>query len=309
MVTKNVGAYNVEALRFTKVDACGRPIYSPCSTVTIDCFETLSINADLEDGEEIAPVNANGKQCFFVPASKLDRGFEVEAVITKKYLALFTALNPNWLSSVDELGNLVGYQHISEIALKSGVAIEGWESVVGAECEPGAVGSWNYFVLPYVTNWSRADLELGNSPHSEEWAGHTLEGNRWGTGPYNVRNNASTAVAGKLITALSPRSHHYDEVVSLAPPQATGECEPLSNPAGPPATITSCVADGNTVGVTATHARPMQIDWGDGSAPEVLASGIESTHLYATDNRFVITVRFTDAGLEETFLVATVPCP
>lgn len=310
MVAKCVGAYNVEVLRFTKVDVCGRPIFGPCSTLVIDCFETLEINADIEDGEEIAPVNANGKQCFFVPANKLDRGFEVVTNITKKYPNLFTALNPNWLQAIDELGNITGYQHMPTVSQTAGVAIEGWETVAGTDaCTPGSTGVWNYFLMPYVVNWSRGDLELGNQVHSEEWNGHTLGGNKWNVGPYNVRKNASTAVNGPLQAALNGNSHFYDEVVTLAPPVASCECIPLSNPAGPPASITQCVPASMTVGVTATSGRPMQINWGDGTAPAVLTTAVQSTHAYTSPNRYIISVKFTDAAQEEMYLVATVPCP
>ena len=179
MTVKCVGAYNVEVLRITKVDTCGMPVYGPASTLVIDCFETLEVNADIEDGEEIAPVNANGRQCFFVPANKLDRGFEVVANFWKKYPNLFTALNPNWLQAIDELGNITGYQHIPEVSQNAGVAIEGWESVAGTEaCTPGSEGAWNYFALPYVVNWARGDMEMGNQVDSEEWNGHTLAAER-----------------------------------------------------------------------------------------------------------------------------------
>jgi len=311
MVSKCVGAYNVEALRFTKVDSCGRPIYGPCSTLVIDCFETLALNADIEDGEEIAPVNANGDQCFFIPAKKRDRGFEVVANFLKKYPNLFTALNPNWLQSIDELGNITGYQHIPEVSLTAGVAIEGWESVAGAACEPGQAGQWNYFVLPYVTNWARGDLELGNAFHAEEWSGHTLSGNAWGVGPYNVRNSADDNVAGPLLAALDPRSGFYDEVVTLSPPEASCECIPLSNPAGPGIAITECTTGGLEVEITATGTggRPMQIDWGDGSAPAVIVTATPLTHTYTNPNRYIVTVRYTNLAMEEAFEVVTVPCP
>jgi hypothetical protein len=312
MVVKCVGAYNVEVLRFTRVDSCGRPIFGPCSTLVVDCFETVSINADIEDGEEIAPVNANGKQCFFIPAPKLDRGFEVVANFTKKYPNLFTALNPNWLQAIDELGNITGYQHIPEVSLREGVAIEGWESVAGTDvCTPGAPGAWNYFLLPYVTNWARGDLELGNQVHSEEWTGHTISGNAWGTGPYDVRLNASTLVAGPLMTALDSRSQFYDEVVQVAPPTATCECIPLSNPAAPVFTLSSCDADGLEIGITGTAVggRPMSINWGDGDAPEVLVTAVELTHTYALAGSYTVAVRYSNLAMEEGYLVVSVPCP
>jgi len=312
MTSKCVGAYNVEVLRFTRVDSCGRPIYGPCSTLVIDCFESLDINADIDEGDEIAPVNANGQNCFFVPANKRDRGFEVVANLTKKYPNLITALNPNWLQTIDELGNITGYQHIPLISQNSGVAIEGWETVAGTDnCVPGSNGVWNYFLLPYVVNFSRGDMTLENAFHAEEWNGHTLSGNRWDVGPYDVRQNADTLVAGPLQAALNSTSQFYDEVVTLAPPVASCECQPLSNPAGPEAAITDCVTDGLTVEITATAAgaRPMQVDWGDGTAPAVLPDATPTSHLYANPNRYIITVRYTDAAMEEVFLVATVPCP
>lgn len=310
MVARCVGAYNVEVLRFTKVDSCGRPIYGPCSTLVVDCFETIAFNADIEDGEEIAPVTANGNNCFFVPAKKIDRGLEVVANFQKKYPQLFTALNPNWLQIIDELGNITGYEQIPSVSVNAGVAIEGWESVQDTTaCVPGSTGVWNYFLAPYVTNWSRGDLELGNSVHQEEWTGHTLAGNQWGTGPYNVRRNALTAAVGKLQATLNSTTSFYDEVVTLAPPVASCECQPLSNPAGPPSAITQCVAAGMTVGVTATSGRPMQINWGDGTAPAVLTTAVQSTHVYTTPNRYIISTKFTDAAQEESYLVANVPCP
>jgi hypothetical protein len=309
MANKVTKAYNVEKLRFTKVDNCGRPIYGPCSTLIVECFETIQINADLDDGEEIAPVNANGKYCFYVPPPKLDKGFEVVATFNAKNPALYTALNPNWLQIIDEVGNLVGYEHISETSLTAGVAIEGWETVSGGQCDPGGVGSWNYFNLPYVTNFVPGDAERGNAVHQDEWTGHTLGGNNWGVGPYNVRKNASTGTAGPLLVAQARNSHFLDFVTTLAPPASTDECIPLSNPAGPPITASSCVTGGLLISITATSARPMQADWGDGTAPETLTTAVAKTHTYTTAGRYVVTVRFTDAAQEETYRVFTVPCP
>lgn len=310
MAVINAGAYNVEALRFTRVDSCGNPIFGPCSVLVIDCFETIEINADIEDGEEIAPVNANGRQCFFVPAPKLDRGFEVVATLTKKYPALFTALNPNWLQAINELGDMTGYQHIPEISLREGVAIEGWEIVAEAACEPGTAGQWNYFVLPYVTNWARGDLELGNQVHSEEWTGHTLTGNAWGVGPYDVRNSADDQTPGPLLVALDPRTAFYDEVVTLPPPEATGQCIPLSNPAAPAFAVTECETGTLALEVTATSvgARPMSINWGDGSAPEVITTAVALPHVYAAAGTYTIAVKYTDLAQEEGYLVQVMPC-
>lgn len=312
MVSKCVNAYNVEVLRLTRVDSCGRPIYGPCSTLVIDCFETVAFNADIEEGTEIAPVNANGDNCFFVPGKKQDRGFEVVANFLKKYPNLFTALNPNWQQVIDELGNITGYQHIPDVSVTEGVAIEGWESVQGASaCTEGAEGEWNYFLSPYVTNWARADMELGNTNHVEEWSGHTLSGNAWGVGPYDVRNSADAGVPGPLLSALDPRSQFYDEVVTLAPPVASCECIPLSNPAAPGIALTECTTGGLEIEITATGTgvRPMTIDWGDGSAPVAIVTATPLTHTYTDPNRYIVTVRYTDAAQEEGYLVVTVPCP
>lgn len=310
MGNKVTKAYNVERLRFTKIDNCGRPIYSPCSTLIVECFETIEINADLDDGEEIAPPNANGQYCFYVPAPKLDKGFEVVANLNAKNPALYTALNPNWLQIIDELGDMIGYQHISQTSLTAGVAIEGWEMVAEADCAPGVDGEWNYFVVPYVTNWAPGDAERGNSAHQDEWTGHTLGGTNWGVGPYDIRFDASDGTTPTALLVPMPRNSHFTDVrTTMAPPESTDECIPLSNPAGPPAAVTSCETETLEVGVTATNVRPMQVDWGDGSAPATLTTAVESTKTYATAGRYVITVRFTDGLEQETFLVVNVPCP
>lgn len=311
MTSKCVKAYNVEVLRFTKVGPCG-PIYGPCSSLIVDCFETLQINADIEDGEELQAVTANGNLCGFIPAKKLDRGFEIVTNLQRKYPNLFTMLNPNWQQVIDELGNITGYSHIDQTSLTTGVAIEGWESVAEVDtCTPGSLGQWNYFAIPYIANWSRNDLELGNSWHTEEWAGHTIKGNKWGTGPYNVRANASTGMVGKLQNALSPNSHFYDEVVTVAPPTASCECQPLSNPAGPALALTTCTPASMSPSITATASggRPMQVNWGDGSAPASITSATPTPHTYTTPNRYIISVKYTDAAQEESYLVVTVPCP
>lgn len=306
MANRVTKAYNVEKLRFTRVDNCGRPIYSACSSLIVECFETIEINADLDDGEEIAPVNANGQYCFYVPPPKLDKGFETVATLNAKNPALYTALNPNWGQIIDEIGDLVGYEHVSETSLTAGVAIEGWESVADVECEPGVDGVWNYFVLPYVTNWAPGDAERGNSVHQDEWTGHTLGGNNWGVGPFNIRNNADNGTPGPLIAPMVRNSHFLDLRTTLAPPESTDQCIPLSNPAGPPATLTSS-DPGLEAGVTATSIRPMSINWGDGTSPEALVTTVEKTHTYVTPGRYIITVRFTDAAQEETYIVVTVP--
>lgn len=310
MVNKVLNAYNVEKLRITAVDNCGRPIYGPCSTLITECFETIEQNADIEEGDAIERVNANGKSCFYVPPNKRDHGFNIVAMLNNKNPALYTTLNPNWQRIIDEIGDIIGFEHVSEVSQTAGVAIEGWELVEGAECEAEGDGMWNYFLYPYVTNFSAGDAERGNSGHQDEWTGHTLGGSNWGVGPYDIRYDATdgTTPTG-LLTPVTKKSHWVDLATTMAPPETTDQCIPLSNPAGPPATMTSCDAGTLEVGVTATHARPMQIDWGDGSAPAALVTAVESTKTYAAAGRYIITVRFTDAAQEETYIVATVPCP
>jgi hypothetical protein len=311
MTAKCASVYNVEVLRFTKIDSCGRPIYGPASTLVIDCFETIQINPDIEDGEEISRVSANGDICIYLPGKKQDRGFEVIANVIKWYPNLPTMLNPNYLQAIDELGNITGYQHVPNISLTAGVAIEGWESVAGIPCADDVDGNWKYFLLPYVVNWAPGDKEKGNTAAADEWNGHTIAGTAWGTGPYNVRRNASTLVAGKLQSALTTDAHQYDELVTLAPPVASCESQPLSNPAGPALALTTCTpaSMAPSITATATGGRSMQVNWGDGTSPASITSATPTTHTYTNPGRYVISVKYTDAAQEESYLVVTVPCP
>jgi hypothetical protein len=115
-----------------------------------------------------------------------------------------------------------------------------------------------------------------------------------------------------LITPLDPEDEWEFQFTSLAPPDPSCGCQPLSNPAGP--TITALVEDetdntGMTVTLTGTTigARPMQVDWGDGTTPATLTTATPTDHQYTTDGTYVISVRFTDAAQETSFRQVTVP--
>ena len=178
------------AMRVTKLDGCGRPVYGDESTAVSDGFVSVSFTANSDEGTEINVTNAAGKTCVReVPCPTfLGYGVEIEFCnVDPALFAILTGQEPEY----DEEGYAVGFRINSDVlTCDSGFALELWTGVPGVRCsdESGSDAvPGGYLLLPYLQGGIFGDFTIENDAISFTVTGaQTKTGSAWGVGPYDV---------------------------------------------------------------------------------------------------------------------------
>lgn len=221
---------NADVIRLTRLDQCGRPITGPDNAFVFDCFATLGMNANTDEGEDVEYKAANGRVCGFKRGCPSFRGYDVELnffSVSPELIEIATG-NPIVLGYD---GEPIGYDDCS-IKCDSGFALELWAEVLGEDvcaADGAGEGAWIYFLLPWVSNGMLGDLEVGSEAASLTLTGATRAGGGWGTGPYDVQPIDAAGTAGPMLTPLGPTCHRRTFVTTVAPPEAN--CEYAAVPA------------------------------------------------------------------------------
>lgn len=213
---------NAEVARFTRVDSCGRVVCGADNAYTMDCFATLAMNRNVEDGTDVTYKAANGKVCGYKKGCPTFLGYDIELSffgVSPEFIELTTGQPP--YAGFD--GELIGYDDCS-IQCDSGFAIELWAQVLGEEVCPDEAttdGAWVYFLLPWVTNGQLGDLEIGSEAVNLTLSGSTRANARWGVGPYNVQAADIAQTPGPLLTPLGANCHRRTMITTISPPTVT----------------------------------------------------------------------------------------
>jgi hypothetical protein len=69
---------NADTMRITRVDQCGNPIAGPDNGYVFDCFSSLAMNNDSDDGDDIEYKAANGRVCGSKKGCPTFKGFDLE---------------------------------------------------------------------------------------------------------------------------------------------------------------------------------------------------------------------------------------
>jgi hypothetical protein len=272
------------AMRVTRLDGCGRPVYGDGSVGVSEGFVSVAFTANTDDGEEINVTNAAGKTCVReVPCPKfLGYGVEIEFCSADPALfALLTGQEP----VLDEDGVAVGFRVNSDVSgCDSGFALEVWTGVPGVACDTTTSADANpggYLLLPYLQGGIFGDFTIENDAISFTVTGaQTKTGSGWGAGPYNVqRNTQGNAVP--LAKPIESGDHLHVQYTDVAPPPGICGTHPLLDPAG--AALTSITTAVATRTVTFTPmpagADPWFVDFGDGTW-DYSADGSPIAHTY-----------------------------
>ncbi|WP_308362899.1 hypothetical protein [Streptomyces sp. ISL-86] len=220
---------NADVIRITRVDGCGRPVCGLDNGFVFDCFATLAMNTNSDDGDDIEYKAANGRVCGYRRGCPIFRGFDIELnffEVNPQIIEIMTG-NPvvfGWDTKP------IGYDDCG-VQCSSGFAIELWAEVLGDDvCDAEGPGgsSWLYFLMPWVTNGLLGDLEVGAEAASLTLTGATRAGGGWGVGPYNVMAKNLAGVAGPLLTPLGPACHRRTIVTSIAPPLPSATYTPVT---------------------------------------------------------------------------------
>ncbi|WPR52849.1 hypothetical protein SJI45_19120 [Streptomyces sp. S399] len=219
---------NAATVRITRVDGCGRPVCGDDNAYVTDCFASVSMAANIEDGEDIQFKAANGRQCGFKRGCPTLNGYDLTFTFfqaSPELLEIMTG-SPVYF---DYDGRPIGFDSCS-IACNSGFALEVWTDVLGEDvCEDEAAeGAWVYFLLPWVTNGMIGDLELASEAVNLELTGATRAGGKWGVGPYDVQAQDAAGTPGPMLTPLDAACHRRMFITSTPPPEPSTTYVPVT---------------------------------------------------------------------------------
>jgi len=252
------------ALRVTRLDGCGVPVLGPDSVIVSDGFITVGLTANTDEGTEINVTNAAGDVCILDQPAPKFTGYDVTVEfcgVNPELIAMMTGQKTVLNTATPPVA--VGFRMNSDVnADASGFALEMWSNVPAAACVAGQTGAqYGYFLIPFLKGGVIGDFTIGNDAVNFTLSGaNSKDGNGWGTGPYNVVNNA-TGVPSKLATALDPNDHLHMQITDVAPPTPACTSAPLGTKAtgataGTPGTYTPANSYGPLNAAAALPADP-----------------------------------------------------
>lgn len=217
-------------MRVTKVDGCCAPDFGPDNMVVTEGFVSVSLTANINEGEEIVVTNASGKTCVRDPAVSEFQGYTVEIQFCEVTPCLFSIVT-GMPSVLDHNGDVAGFRMNSAVSLSgSGFALEVWMGVPGVACL-GEAGAYGYLLLPCLQGGVVGDFTIENAAVTFTVTGATTkDGNGWGNGPYLVVADEAGDPSA-LPSPLDGNDHLYTVFTTVAPPDVTDGCVELEVPA------------------------------------------------------------------------------
>lgn len=219
-------------IRLTKLDDCCTPpaADTECAVGVFDAFTTVSLEANVEDGETAFERKANGDVCINERDPNLLQDLTVSLTLCNVLPETISMLT-GWPVVYDSDENSVGFD-IMDGTTEGEVGVEVWSGVAGIDCGEGA--RYGYNVLPCTSGWQLSD--------TIEWAGidtifaitltaNTRGSHGWGSGPYAVQND-SGGVAGPLLDPMQTGSHARIMTTEVPPPELTDGCVDASEENG-----------------------------------------------------------------------------
>lgn len=214
----------VEALRFTRLDNCGRPICGTDSSFVTGCVASLNITANIDDGDEIEYKASNGTICSYLQKCPVFKNFTVEAEVLFASPELFDIVTAANVVH-DYAGNVVGVD--TGNVQCQGVALEGWINTLGQECSDTGEGQWLYIVIPWITGGVLGDIEIADGATNFTLSGNTRSGGSWGTGPYDVVAQDAANTPGPMLSPLAATDHRRIQLTTVAPPTPSCDYQPV----------------------------------------------------------------------------------
>lgn len=215
-------------MRVTRLDACGAPVYGPCSFVVSDGFVSVASTADIDEGDVIELKNANGKRCVrFKPAPILN-AFGLVVTFCQVDPDIFSLITGND-QVVDDQGDVVGFRvNVGVDTSTFGWALEVWSNVPSEGCVAG-LEAFGYVLYPYLSGGTFGDYTIENDAVTFVVSGaETKSYGGWDVGPYNVITDNS--LPAPLAEPIGDEDHVHVQLTYLAPPESTCGCQRLDDP-------------------------------------------------------------------------------
>lgn len=224
MATRSMKVVRGKRIRVTKVGACGEPpaYGDPCSYVVTSGFVTATLSAEIEEGEELTQLTADGDLCINDQSPHNFKRWTVELELCDVDPDLVSLLTKVTLET-DANGDVVGYRSL-EGKIDQNFAFELWSGIADQDCSDGE--EYGYFLLPFVKGGTLGDIAIENGVTTFTIANaFTQKGSQWGVGPYDVVPDGSGDPA-PLAVAIQDDEHHLQRLTTVAPPAVTDGCQP-----------------------------------------------------------------------------------
>lgn len=277
-------------MRATRLDPQGRPIYGEDSVVSTKGFITVSYSTNVEEGEAVTQVNADGDTCVSDPARPSVQGVGVEAEFCEVDFALFEILTGSPIVLNDD-GTAVGITESTAIDLGNiAFALELWlgADTKGAPLREGADGIWGYVLTPFLTGGVVGDISIENGAITFTVSNiASKNGAQWGRGPYAVE--LVNGERSRLRTPITSRDYRRIMNVEVAPPTVYSGSTPLLDPSAPEITTFEATTNGLDVTFTPSGSGAVFYDFGDGTW-DYTATG-SYTHTYEAPGTYDVVVR------------------
>jgi hypothetical protein len=215
MATQILKSIKGKVVRLTRLDDCGEVVEGSCTTVVSDCFVSVTMAAEVEEGDEYLQKNAFGDFC--INDKDVDRIKRVNVSIE------FAEINPDSLDIIANAqpvvsgGNTIG-STIGPDTQSAAFALEVWTKRTNPDgaCDPDAP-QWGYFVAPFVKNGRvDGDITIENGALTMSVVGQAFEAPAsWGDTPYTSNPFVETFPTGDFMGMV---------VTTVQPPAVTNGC-------------------------------------------------------------------------------------
>jgi len=299
MPTECHSVVRAPAFRVTRLDACGVPVESACSSATEECFVQITLTKVFQERQDAQRISANGDICVDKPKAQILRWYEVSAELINVNPSLLNIMTADPLVLNDAADPVaIGWDTDFDSASAVNFALEFWVGTEDDECDDGEV-VYGYGILPWIYQAALTDLTLGNDVVTFTVTGISRRNSPWGVGPYNVRVAQTGPDAGlpaPLLTAIGPKTHKRFFWTTLAPPAGQCDCTDASPelevaPEGgtAPEDVTITIptdSDGNAL-------VPGVLSFGDLTADQVVTAGPSVVHSYTVAGTYNATYTLT----------------
>lgn len=224
-----------EVIRVTRLDACGAPVNTACSSVVTDGFIEIALTSRITEGDTIEVKKANGKTCIKDTAPSTWDGWDISVSFCNVDPLLFSMMTGQHVV-YDANGVPIGFSLRDDVDLKGqGVAIELWSQVpTGATdaCAGGGAGSFGYSIFPFVQGGVLGDRTISNAEVTFSIQNmQTKAGSQWGVGSNNVIMDTDGTTPVPLLDAIHSREHERMFLTTVPPPEPGCSCSALGTEA------------------------------------------------------------------------------
>lgn len=288
------------AMRVTRLDECGVPVESACSSATTEGFVEIALTKVFQERQDALQLNANGDICVDKPKAPILRWYEANIQFCSVDPELFNIMTAEPLVLNDAADPVaVGWDTEIGSAELSNFALEFWVGTEDEGCDDGEV-TFGYGILPWMFQGNLMDLTIGNAVVTFTVNAITKKGSPWGVGPYAVLINetgVNAGLPGPMLTPIGANTVKRFFWTRLGPPAGQCGCVPAA-----PELEASPLAGTAPEDVTFTIPTnsdgdflvPGILDFGDLTANQVVTTGTPVVHSYTVPGTYTATYVLTE---------------